>query len=566
VWGNGGDGLGIVDRCTGLAAEIGPRTLIVGSLAFSPDGRLFAFADYLLNGKIHSGLYELDLTGGAPRYVGLVDTIPSTSAYGLTAVWGADFDAEGNLYAIGYKGLMRVDPTTATATVIGLSQAVSTIDTIAFDPEGRLLGSGHDRSVFMLFEIDKATGVVSNVRQLNGNSSQGLGFSFACGDSGTLPPGSPQWILVTSSVDHACALDSGGKAYCWGQNNAGQLGVGDAVDHDVPTPVSPPSGSSAPLSFATISAGQTHNCGIATGGSTYCWGSNDFGQLGNGTTSFPSMPTAVLGSNAFLQVFAGGTHTCALDAAQQAYCWGRGAEGQLGNGSNTQSATPVAVTPPYAGAQFALITSGGNHSCAIARTGDAYCWGQNDMGQLGDGNGGPGVQQSVPVAVSGGHKFKWLSAGLWHTCGITTSDETVCWGGSDFAGLASGSTTACQPERCTRNPTPVQANVKFARVWAGATHTCGLIPSGLAYCWGRGTSGELGSGQSQGACLPPSSAETCSYAPVPVFGGSVYQGLAAGQAVTIAVKANGTAYRWGGQRAVGSPLMPNDRPAIIPSP
>src|SRR2546428_8770827 len=177
------------------------------------------------------------------------------------------------------------------------------------------------------------------------------------------------------------------------------------------------------LIFAAIEAGSQHTCGVTTASSAYCWGSNDRGQLGEGTTTARSRPVLVAaGGLTFAAVSLNG-HTCALVPARVAYCWGRNDFGQLGVGTTTgpeSCATPSGpfscstVPMPVVGAvPFAAISVGGGHTCAVTAAGAAHCWGGNGLGQLGDG---ANTNRSRPerVAVRSGKSVGSRGARVTH--------------------------------------------------------------------------------------------------------------------------------------------------------
>jgi alpha-tubulin suppressor-like RCC1 family protein len=152
----------------------------------------------------------------------------------------------------------------------------------------------------------------------------------------------------------------------------------------------------------SISAGSFHTCGVTTTGQAYCWGFNEWGQLGDGTrsTSPSPTPTAVVGGLNFASISVGNLHTCGITTTGQAYCWGNGVGGRLGDGTTTdRRLTPTAVA---GGLNFASISAGGAHTCGTTPTGQAYCWGTGAYGTLGNGTT---ADRLTPTAVGGGLTF-----------------------------------------------------------------------------------------------------------------------------------------------------------------
>ena len=240
---------------------------------------------------------------------------------------------------------------------------------------------------------------------------------------------------------HTCGLDANGVAYCWGPNNEAQLGSSGKLSL-VPTPVE------TDLRFKSISAGYLHTCGVATDDKAYCWGSNEIASLGDRnarSTSFE--PVAVAGGLRFATVAAGYAHTCGLTVDAEAYCWGDNEYGMLGNGTNVASSEPVRVA---GGRKYTTLSVAiGSHTCALTRAGEAFCWGGNDDGQLGDGST---QSRNAPVPVAGNHRFASIAAGHFHTCAVTLDDEVYCWGGKNtppLTGRDGGSLVPIQvrPER-----------------------------------------------------------------------------------------------------------------------
>jgi len=341
---------------------------------------------------------------------------------------------------------------------------------------------------------------------------------------------------ITAKQNHACALDQTGKAYCWGVNTHGQLGVGDSSHRPVPTAVA------GNLTFTTISAGAQHTCAVTTDGTAYCWGSNAWGRLGTGDTESHDTPVRVDTDLKFIQISAGIDHTCGITTDKAAYCWGRGNFAKLGNGqagARYEELRPVRVATSV---QFASISTGREHTCAVAVDGKGYCWGNDANGRAGVGvgarvdevtelpggrryvaidagttyscalttdgeiycfginrsgmqghglkeNGEPLAQTTPTRPVAGGHTWKTMSASHAHTCGITNNGELYCWGNAGHGRLGIGTAPGI-----VEVPTKVSTSETFAQVAVGWTFSCGITTSNAVYCWGDGADGRLGNG------------------------------------------------------------------------
>lgn len=330
---------------------------------------------------------------------------------------------------------------------------------------------------------------------------------------------------VTAGSGHSCAL-AAGRAYCWGDNLDGELGIGDVVARPLPAPVV------VERSFSAISAGALHTCAIAPAGAAYCWGSARSGELGDGRGSndfldpglgeFSSEPVAVQGGLAFTAISAGLGHTCGIVAGGAAHCWGSNRYGQLGDGTTTRRTTP---TPVSGGLQFSSIGSGLRFTCGIAAAA-AYCWGANDLGQLGNGST---VPRSSPSPVSGGIAFTSVAAGLGHACGVSTTGEAYCWGFNNLGQLGTGDTVS------STSPRRVAGGRTYISLTAGVSHTCAITTGGDATCWGGNFDGELGTGNTFGSATPRA-----------VAGGLTFTAIDAGAGHTCGLSTGGIAYCWGG--------------------
>ena len=292
-------------------------------------------------------------------------------------------------------------------------------------------------------------------------------------------------VSVAAGFGHACALDGDGAIRCWGANAYGQLGDGGTDGRDDPAPVS------GGLTFQSMSVGHGHGCGVTTGGAVHCWGRNGYGELGDGSTANRAEPVAVAGELSFASVAAGTNHTCALTDDGEAYCWGLNSSAQLGVAAGGPSGTPVRVAGDT---RFESITAGVDHTCALASNGRATCWGSNDFGELGDSTRALGAAQ--PDEVRDGPRFDVLSAGSNRTCGVTGGGDAYCWGNNNYGALGDGT-----EERRAR-PTEVAGGHDFSTISAGGVHTCALTDDDEAYCWGLNTFGQLGDGTTNASLEP----------------------------------------------------------------
>ncbi len=365
-----------------------------------------------------------------------------------------------------------------------------------------------------------------------------LGITAACREedqSPTAPDTSPALATTTATLvfdqlsagsEHTCGVTSDDQLFCWGRNNQGQLGDGTTADRHTPVQVA------GTLRFRQVSAGFHATCALTTDSRTFCWGANAFGQLGDGTTARRLKPTAVLGGRVFRQVEIYDTHTCAVAASNnRAFCWGENRNGQLGIGNNTgpeagsigaHSTKPVAVIGSLA---FRHITAGHVHTCAVTTDDRVFCWGYNRQGQVGDGSSG--WLKLKPTLVAGSRRYSQVDAGDNHTCAVTTADRAFCWGNGSFGVLGNGT------QRRSGVPTAVSGGLSFSRVTAGALHTCAETPAHRAYCWGDNSGGNLGTGD-RGSGLTP----------VAVVGGLSFLQVSAG-GHSCGKTAEGTGYCWG---------------------
>lgn len=349
----------------------------------------------------------------------------------------------------------------------------------------------------------------------------------------------PFFQVSAGRAQQTCAVTPDSHAYCWGNNIHGQLGDGTKANHPKPAEVA------GGHLFTQVSSGVYHACGLTPDHRAWCWGTNLFGALGDGTTSDHFTPVAVAGGLQFRQIDVGGDFTCGIGYSDnRAYCWGANRWGQLGNGSTSDNNLTLTPTAVVGGLTFNQVNAGDVHACGISKTTNrAYCWGANLNGRLGDSTN---VTRPRPTRVAAGSRqFKQIDAGYAHTCAVTTTDKAFCWGygSSGQLGIDKALGTSLWPRA-------VVGGLSFRRVTLGREYTCGETNASKAYCWGLNSHGQLGDGTT-----------TSRLSPVPVTGGLSFAQVSAGWTHTCGKTSANVAYCWGENTygAVGDGTSQNNR-------
>ncbi len=369
---------------------------------------------------------------------------------------------------------------------------------------------------------------------LLGETCQSLGFQGghpACLDdcSGFDTTACWQWISISNSgLFHTCGIRSDNTAWCWGNNEYGQLGNGESgPDQFANTPVQV-----LELSNVTaISGGNGHTCALAGNGTAWCWGNNEYGQLGNGESGEDEMetsPVQVQNLNNLISISARMDHTCAAKNDGTAWCWGLNSSGQLGDGTTEDKHTPVQVATID---DVALVSSGGTHTCAAKNDGTVWCWGLNSSGQLGDGTT---EDKHTPVQVATNDNVASISSGGAHTCAVKNDGTAWCWGSNYHGQLGNGKWGKME---LVNPPVEVSNLTDVVSIFAGRYHTCAVESDSKAWCWGINRWGQLGNGQS--GFMADSSV------PVEVLGLTSTSMMSGGENHTCAVTSEGTAWCWG---------------------
>jgi alpha-tubulin suppressor-like RCC1 family protein len=240
------------------------------------------------------------------------------------------------------------------------------------------------------------------------------------------------WTSVSVGTSHACGRRTNGRLFCWGSDRHGQLGNGAATGaRPVPVPVA-----GTARDWSSASAGMFHTCGRREGGRLSCWGRNLEGQIGDASSGPDRVRPVLLSATGWTgPAVVGAAFSCGGRAGGTVACWGSDAFGQLGNGPNGDTAAPALVDGVGTGAT--ALTAGDLHACAIVASGQISCWGSNGVGQL--GSDAPGGPSSVPTPVVGNQAWRQVSAGQDHTCSVTAGRRLFCWGANAAGQLGIGS-------------------------------------------------------------------------------------------------------------------------------
>ena len=390
-----------------------------------------------------------------------------------------------------------------------------------------------DNSQSRLYRLARKVGLVKVVAAVTGFVTPAQLYAAHGGLGGKVKSFSPfgavqlqlSFTNVSAGESFTCATNSDGKAFCWGSNSDGRLGIGSPTtgfsDH--------PLAIASTETFTDISAGRGYACALSTLARTFCWGRNDFGQVGNGSTVSVSAPVGIMPARRLSTGI--GDHACGLGSPEtRAFCWGRNSAGQLGIGSIDQNPHPDPAAVLIQNGNFPTtwsdISVGLMHTCGISGT-QVYCWGLNDDGRVGDGTM---ITRTAPALVAGGLSFTRVTVGILFACGLTTTGSAYCWGQNGSGQLGTGATGVFQLA-----PVPVSGGRTFVSITSGGNHTCAIDSDGNAYCWGMNQFGQLGDATT-----------TDRVTPTLVAGGLSFERLSVGTLHTCGrTKVLGVVYCWG---------------------
>ena len=343
--------------------------------------------------------------------------------------------------------------------------------------------------------------------------------------------------LISNGNIHTCAILDNASTMCWGSDGDGRLGDG-GEDNAVSKPtsfVTNPEGES----FKSIHAGHENTCGITDSGKLYCWGNNNNGKNGIGSTNtekLPSTPVTFNQNTTIEKLSMGLYHSCAIDSDNTVWCWGRAWNGNLGSGDgNADQYAPVQVELPGENDFATEIAAGERFTCALLGNGAISCWGHDGNNQLGDSADTTGDQNTPQsyVSLPSGRIAVDIDAGQNHACAVLDNGSIVCWGYNNYGKLGSSFSSLANSLPVYINTTQ---NKSFTQVSTGYDHTCALLENGTGMCWGRNTHGQLGNDSTTNSFYPVYINQSQTGPLIAISAKNIH---------TCAINASGGAFCWG---------------------
>ena len=336
------------------------------------------------------------------------------------------------------------------------------------------------------------------------------------------------WVSVAAGSTHQCGIKNDGSLWCWGANRDGQVGIGsDEFMEETPTQVAGSQG------WAQVRGGTRYSCAIKTDGTLWCWGNNQRGQLGTGSTTDQNRPVQESSNSSHWAKVSTSTssftpYPCGIKESSGLYCWGANSiTGHLGTGEPGDQHSPTRIdADAWRDVELADL-----HACAIKEEGSLWCWGANVYGQLGTGMSGHADTPTREATLSS--DWEQVAVGSKHSCGLKTDGSLWCWGDNSYGQLGTGDTD-------NRNQ-PIQESTgasDWAQVTVGGAHKCAIKEDGSLWCWGHNRDRQIGDGTQDDRHTPTEvGAEKGPWSQVDALRGSV--------SYTCAVNTSNALYCWG---------------------
>ncbi len=321
---------------------------------------------------------------------------------------------------------------------------------------------------------------------------------------------------IAAGAYHTVALKSDGTLWSWGSNAYGQLGDGSGTSKIVPTKIETDN------TWASVFSGAFHTVALKSDGTLWAWGYNYAGQLGDGTTTNRLSPVQIGTDNTWVSVFAGYYHTIALKSDGTLWAWGLNNYGQLGDGSGTNRFVPTQIGYDNT---WVSVSAEVWHTIALKSDGTLWAWGDNGCGELGDGSA---RVKFVPTKIGSENTWVSISAGLYYTIALKSDGTLWAWGYNGGGQLGDGTTTN------RLSPVQIESDNKWITISVGEGHTIALKSDGTLWAWGRNFGGQLGDGTTADK-----------HSPVQIGSDNTWESIEAGYSHSLSLKSDGSLWAWG---------------------
>lgn len=328
------------------------------------------------------------------------------------------------------------------------------------------------------------------------------------------------WRSVSTHASGTCALDLDGRAFCWGSDYSGELGTGG--DRRQWTHTHRPVPVATPQRFEEIVTGLLYACARTAGGEVWCWGIHNGSRLGHGRTEVPyeTRPVRVDFSGRATAITAGSMHTCLLDEDGRAHCWGSNLKYQLGTDRDVLSTADVGgrTLPVTFEGSFVRLSAGGYHTCGITPGRDLFCWGTVPVG-----SSLASAQIRTPEKIATPDEPVDVYAGNGNTCYLNAVGTVHCWGSNNLG------QSGRPPDEGSSQPLPIEGDQHYQKLALSGGVTCGIQADGSASCWGGWTT--LSPADATAQCGPAGDPRPCSGSPVRVPGDHRFRQLSVSEAM-----------------------------------